>query len=412
MLKNRERIYNDKGIKAIVTRTVSALFVVGVLFVCLFASSIYVSNIDRTVELGSDDKDYRFTHTVSKSWSETAHGYKIGEQIDIAIENRTSFPMQNWSIVLKMVPGCMIDSSWNGEYLYDEEANQITITCLDYNDTVDPGEVQPFGMVLYGPDKECIESGKFLYHEEKKVTDMPLFWALVVVLGIVIISGVEGVYYFYKQTKLKDKQKASLRIINQSFITFANTIDAKDSYTKGHSQRVAYYSREIARRMGCDEDFQQNIFYIGLLHDIGKIGVQDAILKKSAKLTFDEFKEIKEHVSMGGDILRGFTAIEGIEEGARYHHEKYDGTGYMEGLKGEDIPLLARIITVADSFDAMSSARCYRAAMSEEAIIAELKRCSGSQFDPSIVPYMINMIDEGVAPITLEDGQLEEELSL
>ena len=402
----------NKDVKGILVKLAAACVVAAVLFVCLLVYCNYLSGIDRSVELGTDGDDYRFTYDTSKEWSEEAHGYLWGEQIDLAVENHTSQPMQDWSIVLHMVDGCAIDSSWNGEFNYDTEADIITITCLDFNGSVDAGETQPFGMVLYTNLSSPILSGKFLYHEEKKVTDLTAFWVLLIVLGVVLVSGIDGIYFTLKQEKLKKKQKASLRIISQSLVTFANTIDAKDSYTKGHSQRVAFYSRELARRMGMDEEFCQNILYVGLLHDIGKIGVQDAILKKSAKLTYDEFNEIKEHVSMGGDILKDFTAIPGIEDGARYHHEKYDGTGYMKGLKGEEIPLIARIITVADSFDAMSSARCYRNAMTMDAIIAELDRCTGTQFDPKIVPYMIQMIDEGIAPITLRDGQFEEELEL
>lgn len=289
---------------------VAAIIFAALLFVGLYAYSRFLSNVDKTVELGTDEGNYRFTYDVSKTWSEIFHGYQYGEQIDMAIENRSSSPMSEWTIVLKMDPDCMIDSYWNGEYYYDEASNLITITSLDYNESVDVGEIQPFGMILYAHDKYPIQSGKFLYHEEKKMTELPAFWVVVVALGIALVTGVNGIFFKMRELSLKTKQKASLRIINQSLITFANTIDAKDSYTKGHSQRVAWYSRELARRMELDEDFCQNIFYVGLLHDIGKIGVQDAILKKSAKLTYDEFNEIKEHTSMGGDILKGFNAIE------------------------------------------------------------------------------------------------------
>lgn len=400
----------NKEIKLIIFRNLAAIGVAALLIVGLYGYAKYISQLDKSIELGTDNEKYRFTYDISKKWSEASHGYKVGEQIDLEIENHTDTVIKDWYIVLDMVEGCKIDSSWNGTYIYDRDKNIITITCVDYNETIEKGEVQPFGMVLYGPDNYCIKSGRVIYHEDKALTEMAAFWIILIVVGVIIISSVERVFFKVKEITLKEKQRESLRIINQSFITFANTIDAKDSYTKGHSQRVAFYARELAKRLGCDEDFQQNVFYVGLLHDIGKIGVQDAILKKSAKLTYDEFNEIKEHVSMGGDILRRFTAIPGIEDGARYHHEKYDGTGYMEGLKGEEIPLLARIITVADSFDAMSSARCYRSAMGNAEIIEELKRCSGTQFDPKVVIHMIDMVNEGAAPIELSEGQLEEEL--
>lgn len=400
----------NEDIKRILDKLAISLLV-GTLVICgLELYAVHVSKKAHVIELGTDDDSHRFTYEVSKVWSESAHGYNFGEQIDLEIENRVKNSMLNWKIELDVIDNSFIDSYWNGEFSLDDDTDVVTVTSVDYNDTVESGEVQPIGMVLYGTIKDCIKSGKITYYEKKRLVEIPIFWLVVIVMFTTIVSSISSVYYTLKAIALKQKQKASLEIINQSFITFANTIDAKDSYTKGHSQRVAHYSRELARRMGYDEDFQQNIFYVGLLHDIGKIGVQDAILKKNTKLTYDEFNEIKEHVSMGGDILKNFTAIPGIEDGARYHHEKYDGTGYMEGLKGEEIPILARIITVADAFDAMSSARCYRPAMDKEHIIEELNRFSGKQFDPNIVPHILDMINEGVAPIELEEGQLEAEL--
>lgn len=402
----------DKKIQRRIYGMLIAIVVAGILIFALFAYTRYVESVDRCLRLGTDTQDSRFIYDISKTWSERAHGYKVGEQVDIVVENRSSDVMRNWYMVLEMVPDCYMDSNWNGVYDYDEQNKTITVTSLDYNDTVEPDEVQSFGMILYGPGKFLVKDAQFVYHIEKKMTAMPAFWSIIVILVIYLVSGITSIFYLIKNIQLAKKQKEYMSIINQSFVTFANTIDAKDNYTKGHSQRVAWYARELARRLGCDEDFCQNIFYVGLLHDIGKIGVQDAILKKSARLTYDEFNEIKEHVSMGGDILKKFNAIPGIEDGARYHHERYDGTGYMEGLKGEEIPYLARIITVADSFDAMSSARCYRSAMAMDKIIEELKRCAGTQFDPKIVPHMIDMINEGVAPIELADGHLEREFEL
>ena len=402
----------NSRIRLKVYKMLIAIVVAGLVVLGLYGYTRYLASVPNTLRLGTDNDKHRFVHDISKEWSERSHGYKVGEQVDIVVENRSQNTMLDWSMVLDIVPNSHMDSNWNGVYEYDEKNNVITVTCLDYNDTVDPGELQSFGMILYGPGKFIVKDATFVYHIERRLVDIPAFWAILILLAVYLVSAITSMFYEMKTIQLAQKQKEYMSIINQSFVTFANTIDAKDNYTKGHSQRVAWYARELAKRLGCEEDFCQNIFYVGLLHDIGKIGVQDAILKKSARLTYDEFNEIKEHVSMGGDILEKFTAIPGIEDGARYHHERYDGTGYMEGLKGEAIPYLARIITVADSFDAMSSARCYRNAMDKEKIIEELNRCSGTQFDPKIVPHMIDMVNEGVAPIELSDGQLEKEFDL
>lgn len=206
--------------------------------------------------------------------------------------------------------------------------------------------------------------------------------------------------FIYMRIKLKEVERRQLAyqsIVNQSLETFAHAIDAKDRDTNGHSIRVAEYSKEIARRMNLGRAQQEHIYYMGMLHDIGKIGIPDSILKKPGKLTEDEMDVIRNHPSIGGDILKDFTAIEGISDGARYHHERYDGKGYNKGLKGEEIPLPARIICVADSYDTMSSSRVYKNNHDKEYILKELKECSGKQFDPEIVPYMIEMIEDGTA---------------
>ena len=138
---------------------------------------------------------------------------------------------------------------------------------------------------------------------------------------------------------------------------------------------------------------------MALLHDIGKIGIPDAILNKPAKLTDEEYEIMKSHVLLGGEILKDFTMIENVQVGALYHHEKYDGTGYCHGLKGEEIPLEARIIGIADAFDAMTANRVYRRQLDLDFVIAELKRCSGTQFDPTLVEIMLSLIEDGTIDV-------------
>jgi putative nucleotidyltransferase with HDIG domain len=197
---------------------------------------------------------------------------------------------------------------------------------------------------------------------------------------------------------MHERQQELQAILVQSLQVFARVIDAKDPYTNGHSIRVAQYARELSRRMGLPEEEQERIYYIALLHDIGKIGIPDSILNKQGPLNAEERAVIQTHPAVGGQVLKNFTALPDIDDGARFHHERYDGKGYCDGLAGEDIPLVARIIGVADSYDAMSSDRCYRPALSREKIVEELTTCSGTQFDPEIVPYMLAMIEDGVVP--------------
>ncbi|MBO4276866.1 MAG: HD-GYP domain-containing protein, partial [Clostridia bacterium] len=187
----------------------------------------------------------------------------------------------------------------------------------------------------------------------------------------------------------------------------ARTIDAKDEYTNGHSIRVGYYSKVIAENMGMSSDEVDNIYYIALLHDIGKIAIPDSILNKPGRLTDDEFAVMKRHTTRGAKILKGISTIPQIIEGAEYHHEKYGGSGYPSGLKGEDIPFVARIICCADCFDAMASKRVYKEPFPIEKIISEFERCSGTQFDPKIAKVVIHLMETGkLKPYTAENTYL------
>jgi putative nucleotidyltransferase with HDIG domain len=174
----------------------------------------------------------------------------------------------------------------------------------------------------------------------------------------------------------------------------AYTIDAKDRYTSGHSQRVANYSLELAKRMGKSEEEQKVIFYAGLLHDVGKIRVPEEVINKPGKLTDDEFNLIKMHPVSGYHILKDIYEDKRISAGAKFHHERYDGTGYPNGLSGENIPEIARIIGVADAYDAMASNRSYRNALPQEVVRSEIEKGIGKQFDPEIAKIMLQMIDE------------------
>ena len=259
---------------------------------------------------------------------------------------------------------------------------------------LEPFEVTVPGMILYAPIGETIEGWTvdLQYRYNKKVTKDLFFWvSLTGLLGWILINLITSVQI--KKYNLRHEHDNEL--IRESIETFTGFIDAKDPYTKGHSSRVAAYTRAIAREMGYSGEELDRIYYIALLHDCGKMGVPDNILNKPDKLTDEEFEEIKSHTERGGEILRSFKSLENAGEGALYHHERYDGEGYPEGKAGEDIPLIARMICVADSFDAMNSNRVYRKKLSPETIREEIEKNKGKQFDPKIADIFLKILKEG-----------------
>jgi HD-GYP domain-containing protein (c-di-GMP phosphodiesterase class II) len=162
-------------------------------------------------------------------------------------------------------------------------------------------------------------------------------------------------------------------------------IDAKDSYTRGHSERVAMLAARLAAAAGLPEEQSQRIHIAGLVHDVGKIGVPESVLGKAGRLTDDEFAQMRRHPEIGYGILQGIPQLADVLPGVLHHHERWDGRGYPAGLAGEAIPLPARVLALADTFDAMSSSRSYRAAMPRQMVLQEIAACSGTQFDPALV---------------------------
>ncbi len=192
--------------------------------------------------------------------------------------------------------------------------------------------------------------------------------------------------------KLRQKNFEMQNMTMHTIATIANTIDAKDEYTKGHSKRVAEYSVRLGVELGLSWEEQRNLRYTALLHDIGKIGTPDAVLCKPGKLTDEEFKLMRNHTTIGADILKDFDVVKGLDIGAKYHHERYDGKGYPQGLSGDDIPYIARIIGICDAYDAMTSTRVYRKSLSNDEVIAEIEKGSGTQFDPDIAEVFVNLL--------------------
>ena len=211
------------------------------------------------------------------------------------------------------------------------------------------------------------------------------------------------------QTELEIEKKENKKITLQMMQTLSTTIEAKDEYTRGHSKRVAQYATLIAKSLGWTKDEIQNIKSCAYLHDIGKIGIPDQILNKPGKLTQEEFNLIKQHTIIGQDIVKDITIIPHLDEVTRSHHEHYDGSGYPDGLKGNEIPIQARIIAIVDSYDAMNSRRIYRNALSFEQIKEQIKKKSGTQFDPEIAEIFLKLMDnKSLLNLELENTQSHE----
>ena len=203
-----------------------------------------------------------------------------------------------------------------------------------------------------------------------------------------------------------NQQQIKLNMANETVMAIANAVDAKDVRTHQHSLRVAEYSVLIAREMNCFKWWRRskdlsNLKKAAQMHDIGKIGIPDSVLNKVGRLTDDEYAKMRSHVESGAEILKDFTLVEHVVDGTRYHHERYDGKGYPDGLSGNDIPLFGRIISVADTFDAMTSNRVYRNHMDTDYVMNEMKRGRGTQFDPEALDAFMRLIDKGV--INLEE---------
>lgn len=221
---------------------------------------------------------------------------------------------------------------------------------------------------------------------------------LVILLFLNIIRTVRSVRnleHIRQKKELESRRRQTERISLQTIKTLSVTVETKNVYTNGHSQRVADYSALIARELGWENTRIHHLHNAAYMHDVGMIGIPDSIVNKPTRLTEEEYAIIQRHTLIGADILKDITLIEHVAEVAHYHHERYDGTGYPEGLSGEAIPIEARIVAVADSYDAMNSKRIYRNALEKDRIIEEFERGSGTQFDPAIAQLFVRLIREG-----------------
>lgn len=359
------------------------------------------------------------------------------------LSNTGTLRVSDWKLRINIHENCYINNAWcgvleihqfteNGEkvqtldlrnfsvddvtldYLQDGPDTLIELTEGDYiiyhpseTDYEYPIEGTPenaseissreIGMIIYTfhEDATVYDDIIISYHLHQTMTHLPVFWCFIG-LGLVCLLATIMMIAVHLSVKAAQRRiRQDELIIEQSISVLTKFVDAKDSYTNGHSYRVAEYSMLLGQKLGFSQDECRLLYYIALMHDCGKVVIPDDILKKPDKLTDEEYLSIKTHTTAGAELLKDFTSIKGIRDGALYHHERFDGTGYPTGKKGEDIPLIGRIICVADAFDAMNSQRCYRSRRSMDYILAELKSNRGKQFDPHVVDCFLALIQEG-----------------
>ncbi|MBR5361049.1 MAG: HD domain-containing protein, partial [Lachnospiraceae bacterium] len=256
--------------------------------------------------------------------------------------------------------------------------------------------------ILDSAGERILEERKFELITEGKFYEQPVF----VTYMLLILSAFIIWFTWLVVQRQLNQQQIKINMANMTVMAIANAVDAKDVRTHEHSQRVADYSVLIAREMKCFKWWQRNKELSNLrkaaqMHDIGKIAVPDSVLNKVGRLTDEEYVQMKSHVTRGAEILKDFTLVEHVVDGTRFHHERYDGKGYPDGLKADEIPLYGRIIAVADTFDAMTSNRVYRNHMDTDYVMNEMKRGRGTQFDPEPLDAFFRLIEKGV--INLDD---------
>lgn len=379
-----------------------SLVLLGGAFIALNIKVGHDSDTPFTVNIDAsqpqEKNEYTINTIISKNWiNDEGQDYQnYGAQYDTTVRNNTDYDIIKWKITIDVPEkqNIIVDSYWNGDYKFED--GKIIFTAGEKVDPIPPGQDISFGAVIISDGLMKLDKYEFTGCKDKPITHYFTFWAIMVLFIVWSTSVVAYIIYRIREAGYERNERIKDNIISQAMNAIANLVDAKDPYTKGHSTRVSYYTQKIAEKMGLHETEVKNLGYIALMHDCGKIGIPDNILTKPARLTDEEFKIMQGHTTYGGKALEEFTSMDGIVEGALYHHERYDGKGYPKKLKGENIPLYARIIGVADALDAMNSDRCYRPHLKPEVIKQELKKNSGSQFDPDIVECALELIEDGV----------------
>lgn len=260
--------------------------------------------------------------------------------------------------------------------------------------------------VLDGRHNSVFTEKTYQIIKDREFYDYWWFKLYLAIVTVMIISYLTWLFFRTQLQKTLKMQKMELELTkkqlqmgNETIMTIAQAVDAKDENTSQHSVRVSEYAVKIAERLGYTTEQCDDLKKIAMLHDIGKIGIPDRVLNKPAKLTDEEYATMKSHVEIGAEILKNFTWIDHVADGALYHHERYDGRGYVHGLKGEEIPLNARIIGIADAFDAMTANRVYRKKLDIGYVLEELKKGKGTQFDPKLVDILFALIEDGTIDV-------------
>ena len=374
---------------------------------------------------------------IKESDPDGREGYDlIGSIYQMSVYNNSEYKLSDWYFRQDIMQDCYINNAWCGDveiHQFDENGDEHveTLNLMEYTEA----DVS-LDHIVKGSDVliSLHEGDYIIYHPALDVYEAPIDARSE---NRVSSSNIGFIYYFYgkdidlSQTNLVYKYEKTIyqgdaftifatlliiwviaffvcltatisairynkreKFISEALTVFTNFVDAKDPYTSGHSNRVAEYSEKIAKAMGMGDEECRKVYYIALLHDVGKCYIDDNILKKPSRLTSDEFEIIKSHTVKGAEMLKPLSSVPDLYNGALYHHERYDGKGYPSGKRGENIPLIGRIICVADSFDAMNSDRCYRPKLSRDVIISEIKNNSGTQFDPKIAEVFLKLINE------------------
>ena len=361
--------------------------------------------------ISTDQGVYRLnTH----DYAETKHLYHMKvssitvDGVEYNVERGTTFPLNqdasridiNAEVISYTVDDPMVAYRLEGYDTTDTIVRKSELGVISYTN-IAPGDYA-FRMAVLSADGSIVEEARYPLHKDPMIYDNLWFMFYVfVVAGAAIawfawfLAHLSAQRRFEAQQRELELARKQVEMADVTVLSIARAVDAKDENTSQHSHRVSQYSVLLARELGFSEDECENLRKAALLHDIGKIGIPDRILNKPARLTDEEYAIMKTHVSRGAEILKDFTMIDHVVEGALYHHERYDGRGYVNGLAGEQIPLYGRIISVADAFDAMTQNRVYRHKQDLGYVLGELEKGKGTQFDPQIATIMLRLIDEG-----------------
>lgn len=272
-----------------------------------------------------------------------------------------------------------------------------------------------FRLCVLNNNREVIEETSYGIVKELEIFDNWWFKVYMLMVGGLAIAWLT---WFIARTQIQrtltfqqkelEFTRQQVKMGNETIIAIAKTVDAKDENTSQHSLRVSEYSVMIGKELGFSDEECENLRKAALLHDLGKIGIPDRVLNKPGRLTDEEYALMKSHVLRGAEILKDFTVVEHVVDGALYHHERYDGKGYVSGLKGEEIPIYGRIIGVADAFDAMTQNRVYRDKLDINFVIEEMERCRGAQFDPEIDDILLRLVREKKIDLSVYERPEEE----